>query len=149
MNNIYPIWWDTTLTIYNKYIDTQTQLITWYKHVVKNCFWKYTGDKVTINDVVLETNNTICRIPKNDKYLEKFEWVAKPNDLMGEYFTLSQGDIIVKGEVDDVINEYQSGQRSSDLLSKYKNLQGCIKIEEVGNNTGVGRCNEHYFVKGI
>ena len=145
----YPIWWDTTITIYNRYEDPQTQLISWFQTIVKECFWKYVGDKININQVVLETNNIICRIPKNDKFLEKYQWIQKPNDEMSNYFTIGPGDIIVKGEVQDTINEYQSGHRASDLLAKYKGLQGCMEVQEVSINTGVGRNNEHYLVKGI
>ena len=148
MNN-YPSWWDTTITIYNKYEDDQTQLVTWHRHVVNGCFWKYSGNKVTIDEVVLDTKDIICRIPVNSAFLEKHEWIAIPNDRMSDYFTLSQGDIIVKGEVSDTINEYQAGHRSSDLKTKYKKLQGCLEIEEWSNNTGGGRGNEHYFVRGI
>lgn len=36
--NSYPIWWDTDLTIYNKFTDPQTQLIKWYRTVLTNCF---------------------------------------------------------------------------------------------------------------
>lgn len=145
----YPVWWDTTITIFNKYENSQTQLVTWYKAVVHDCFWKYTGDKISIGQTVLETNNTICRIPKDDRFLEKHEWVAKPNDSMADFFTLAPGDIIVKGEVSDEIDEYQSGRRSTDLIQKYKSLQGCMEIEETAVNVGPGRCNEHYYVKGI
>jgi len=148
MNN-YSSWWNTTVTIYNKYTDPQTQLVKWYRYVIKDCFWKYSGDKVTINNVVLDTKSIICRIRVNDQFLEKYQWVNIPNDEMGNYFTLSQGDIIVKGEVDDEINEYQSGKRSSDLKKKYKALQGCMEIQEWSNNTGGGRGNEHYYAKGI
>lgn len=145
----YPIWWDSTITIYNKFEDSQTHVVTWSRTTLNNCFWKYSGNKVVVNDVVLESNNVICRIPKNYKFLEKYEWVNKPNDLMSNYFTLGQGDIIVKGEVTDTINEYQSGKRSSDLLKKYKGLQGCMEVQEFSLNVGSGRCCEHYFVKGI
>ena len=148
MNN-YPVWWDTTLTIFNKYEDPVTQVVTWFKHVVTECFWKPTGNKVVINNVTIETDDIICRIKKNDSFLEKYIWITKPNDEMANYFTLSPGDIIVKGEVDDDINEYVSGKRSSEILKKYRTLQGCMTIEEVGINIGEGRCNEHYFVKGI
>lgn len=148
MNN-YPVWWDTQLTIYNKFIDPQTQIVTWYRTVVDNAFWKYVGDKITINDTVIETDNTIARIRKDDRFLPRHEWINKPNDEMSNYFTLGKEDIIVKGEVDDVINEYQSGKRSSDLVGKYKELQGCMTIQEIAINVGAGRCNEHYFVKGI
>lgn len=145
----YPIWWDTTVTIYNRYENSQTQLVSWYRHVVHNCFWKYVGDKINVNNVVLETNNIICRIPKNDSFREKYQWVEIPNDLITNYFTLGQGDIIVRGEVDDIIDEYTAQHRSNDLISKYKKLQGCMTIDQIAINTGVGRNNEHYFVKGI
>lgn len=147
--NDYPIWWGTTVTIYNRFEDPQTQVVSWFRKTVNNCFWKYVGNKVTVGETVLETNNIICRIPKNDLYLDKYEWINLPNDQMGDYFTLGQGDIIVKDEVDDIINEYQSGARSTDLISKYKALQGCMEIQEVANNTGVGLGMEHYHVRGI
>lgn len=148
MNN-YPSWWNTTVTIYNKYTDQQTQLVRWYRHVVDGTFWKYSGNKVVVGNTVLETKDIICRIRKDKNFREKHEWILIPNDEMENYFTLSQGDIIVKGKVDDVIDEYSSGHRSSDLKKKYKSLQGCLEIQEWANNTGGGRGNEHYFVKGI
>lgn len=147
-SRIYPPWWETSLTIYNKYEDKQTQVVTWYRSVVKGCFWKYTGNKVLIGDTLLETTSTICRIPYSDNFMEKYLWEKLPNDTMKDYFTLGPADIIVKGEVSDVIDEYTKGSRSSDLLSKYKQLQGCIVIDEVAINTGTARCSEHYFVKG-
>lgn len=149
MSNLNPIWWDTTLTIYNKYKDPQTQLIRWYRKSVTNCFWKNVGDKVNINQVVLETNNIICRIPEQENFREKYLWIAIPNDQMGNYFTLGPGDIIIKGEVSDIIDEYTAGHRASDLIAKYKDLQGCMEIQQVSINTGIGRNNPHYFVKGI
>lgn len=148
MNN-YPIWWDTTITIYNKFEDNQTSLIKWYRQVIPNCFWKAEGNKITIGNTTLETDNTICRIPENEKFLDKYLWITKPNDLMGNFFTLGVGDIIVKGEVTDEINEYKQGYRSSDLLAKYKDLQGCIIVEKVANNTGIGRALPHYYVSGV
>lgn len=149
MNEIYPQWWNTTITIYNKYEDKQTQVITWHKHVVTGCFWKYTGDTVNIGQTVLETKNIICRVPEQSDFLERYQWEQLPNDQMANYFTLSQGDILVKGEVDDVIDEYVKGHRSTDLLEKYKRLQGCLEVDQVAINVGGGRNNPHYYVKGI
>ena len=150
MNNaIYPEWWDTTVTIFNKFTDPHTQIVRWYKTVVDGAFWKYVGDKITIGKTVLETNNIICRIRKDDRFLEQYQWLQTPNDQMENYFTLGKGDIIVKGEVDDTIDEYQSGHRSNDVIAKYKDLQGCMSIERIAINVGAGRCDEHYYVKGI
>lgn len=148
MNN-YPSWWNTTVTIYNRYENPQTNVVSWFRHVVDGAFWKYSGNKVVIGNTVLETKDIICRLRKDDAFRERQDWIAIPNDGMGNYFTLSQGDIIVKGAVEDTINEYVSGKRSSDLKKKYKALQGCIEIQEWANNTGGGRGNEHYYVKGI
>lgn len=155
MNN-YPIWWDTTITIYNRHENPETGVITWYRRTIPNCFWKYTGNKIAFanyysanNAMVLETNDTICRIPESTKYLPNYSWINVPNDKKGNYFTLKLGDIIIKGEVDEEINEYQTGHRSTDLVAKYKNLQGCIEITKYSDNTGLGRANKHYYVKGV
>lgn len=148
MNN-YPSWWNTNITIYNKFEDPQTNLVRWFRHSVDGTFWKYAGNKVVIGNTVLETKDIICRLRKDDKFLERHEWISLPNDKMADYFTLAQGDIIVKGDVEDEIDEYTSGKRSTDLKRKYKGLQGCLEIQEWANNTGGGRGNEHYYVKGI
>ena len=148
MNN-YPSWWDTTVTIYNRYEDPQTNIVSWFRKVISGAFWKYSGNKITVGNTVLETKDIICRLRKDDDFLEKHQWLALPNDQMSQYFTLAEGDIIVKGEVTDVIDEYTSGKRSSDLKKKYKALQGCLEIQVWANNTGGGRGNEHYYVKGI
>ena len=144
----YPIWWDSILTLYNKYTDPQTQKVSWYRTVLSNCFWKATGNMAVINDVTLDTVGIVCRIPKNLQFLEKYEWVELPNDEMSNYFTLGIGDILIKGEVEDVIDEYQKGHRSTDLLAKYKDLRGCMEIQEIAINTGIGRNEEHYWVRG-
>lgn len=149
MSNSYPVWWDSVLTVYNRYEDPQTNLVTWYRTVLSGCFWKYAGSKVSINQVALDTDNVVCRIPKNEAFLTKDKWIAIPADKKANYFTLGKGDIIVYGEVTDTISEYEDGKRSSDLLAKYSELQGCMEMQRIAINTGVGRCEEHYYVSGI
>ena len=147
--NDYPAWWDTKITIYNKYEDKITHVITWYKTQVSGNFWKYVRDKLSVGETVLESEKTICRIRENPNFKENYEWIALPNDQMKNYFTLSAGDIIVKGFVDDVVDEYQTGKRSSDLIEKYKGLQGCMEVDSVSINTGAGRGLPHYLASGL
>ena len=149
MNNAYPIWWDETVTLYNKYTDKVTNIVTWYRTVLTNCFWANTDNRITVGDVELQANDIICRIPKNEKYLPKKYWVNLPNDSMGECFTLGNGDILIQGEVDDIIDEYQKGHHSTDLIAKYKELQGCIYIKRWSDNTRQGRINPHYYITGV
>lgn len=146
--NIYPPFWDSTITVYNKYQDSQTGIIKWYRTTLTKCFWKHTQDTVSIGGTELSTDHIICRIPKNDKFLEKYRWVEIPNDQMQDFFTLGVGDIVVKGVAADEIDEQEAGKRSNDFLKKYKSLQGCFVVSQVEINTGAGRDSEHYYVKG-
>lgn len=146
--NVFPVWWDTAVTVYNRHEDKETHLVKWYRRELNGCFWSHKADKVTVGETALATDYTICRIPKNKSFLERYRWEQLPEDQMSEYFTLGVGDIIVKGTVKDDIDEYVKGKRSTDLVQKFKGLTGCIEITEVSINTGRGRNNQHYFVKG-
>ena len=148
MNN-YPRWWNTTITVFNKFVDSQTQVVTWYKTVIEDCFWKSTGNRVVVGNTSLDTKNIICRIRKDTRFKEKLDWESLPNDTMQNYFTLSPGDIIVKGAVSDTIDEYTSGKRSSDLLKKYRSANYCMEIQSASNNSGEGFGNQHYYAIGI
>ena len=143
----YPEWWNTTVTVFNKYEDPSSRLITWYKTVIHNCFWKNTGNKLIIGETSIDTNSTMCRIPLHIAFLERYQWNEEADK--SSHFTLSPGDIIIKGEVEDIIDEYASGYRTSDILTKYKKLQGCMVIETFAINTGLGRGLEHYYVRGV
>lgn len=148
MNN-YPEWWNQTITVYNKFEHPETRIITWYKTVIPRCFWKNADNKLVVGETTIESNVTVCRIPKNDKFLEKYQWNELSANVRDNFFTFGVGDIIIRGEVHDTVNEYTKGQRSSDLLKKYKNLQGCMVIENCSINTGDGRGTEHYYVRGV
>ena len=145
MNNIdYPVWWNTSVTLYNKYRDSKGE-ITWYRTVLEGCFWKYETDYERVGEVTQVTKVLLCRVRKSEEFLEDFEW--KEITDKGSYFTFNEGDILIRGEVADVIDEYTKGSRSSDLLNKYKSR--CAEITEYRNNTGAGRVCEHYLVRGI
>ena len=148
MSRPYPEWWCDKVTVFNKYEDPQTNIITWYRTVVDECFWKNTGIKVRLGNVELDTDTVICRIPIKDNFLEYFKWVATPNDKMDNYFTIKQGDILVKGIVTDTIDEYDFTKSSNELIKKYKG-QGCIIIDRFGINTGQGRGLPHYYASGV
>ncbi len=144
--NHYPSWWNETITIYNKYKDPSSNLITWFRHVVEGAFWKDVGNKINIGDTVIETDAIICRIRKDDVFLPNYEWLVL--DEKEDNYTLGKGDIIIRGVVEDEVDEYVNGQKSSDLVRKYKDLQGCMTIDKVTINIEGGRGNEHYLVQG-
>ena len=142
MNN-YPEWWNDTITVFNKHTDPTTDIVTWHKTVIDDCFWKEAGVKVMVGNTMIDTNSVICRIRVSDDFIDPMTW-QNMEDVDGEGFTLQPGDIIVKGEIPDIIDEYTKGQRASDLMEKYVN---CLMIDMATINVGGGRGNEHYLVK--
>lgn len=142
--NKYPIWWETTVTLYNRYEDKNGET-TWYRTVFNGCFWKYVTDYTRVDNATQMTKVLLCRIRKNDRFLINYEWNETANK--SEYFTFNEGDILVKGEVNDTIDDYTKGSRSSDLLKKYRDR--CVEITEFAVNVGEGRVDEHYLVRGI
>lgn len=148
MNN-YPEWWNTTVTLYNKYTDPASKKVTWYPSVIEGCFYQHTLDKITVGNSTISSNVSICRIRVNDKFVNKRDWNELPGEEKKQFFTLSESDIIVAGEVDFEIDEYESGKRSSDLMKVYKEWPGCFVVETVNINVGGGRGNEHYLARGM
>ena len=148
MNN-YPKWWDTAVTLYNKYTNPTSKKVTWYPSVIEGCFYQHTLDKITVGNSTISSNVSICRIRVNDKFVNKRDWNELPDEEKKQFFTLSESDIIVAGEVDFEVDEYENGKRSSDLMKVYKEWPGCFVVETVNINVGGGRGNEHYLARGM
>jgi hypothetical protein len=147
MNN-YPSWWNTTVTIYNKYVEPETKAVSWFRTVLEGCFYSHEVEKLNLGQTTISSNVSICRIRVNDSFLNKRAWNELLESEKHNHFTLSAGDIIVAEAVDDEINEYEKGNRSSDLIAKYKEWPGCFVVETAKINVGGGRGNEHYHARG-
>lgn len=145
--NHYPSWWNTTITLYNKFIDPTDNRVKWYRHVIPDCFYKHTVDKLNVGNVAINSTASICRIRASEDYIDKIEWKDLTDDEKSEKFTLSPGDIIVAGEIVFEIDDYTAGKRATDL-TKDKSYPGGFVIETVDINTGGGRGNEHYSARG-
>lgn len=146
--NHYAPWFDDTITLYNKYVDPVTKKVKWYRHVITDCFYKHTVEKITVGKTTIDSNSSICRIRVSDNFIDKKSWMNLSDIERSEKFTLSVGDIIVADGTDFEIDEYINGKRSSDLIKENKEWPGCFTIEVVNINVGGGRGNEHYSVRG-
>ncbi len=143
----YPEWWDRSITVFNRYKDPDSAVVTWYSTQIKGvCFWKDVGEKVTIGKTSIDTSSIICRIPEQENFIAPYEWDNL--DDRSEMFTLKQGDIIVLGECNDDIDEYEKGCRSTDLLQKYHAIDSCMEIQKVVFDTMSGMIAPHYRVVG-
>ena len=136
------MYWNKTITVLNKYEDNSTGLITYYKTVLNNCFWKETNNEVSVGNVKLQSNSHIIRIPYNSSYLPPMEWLSA--DQKATKFTLKQGDILIKGTTDFEFDEMTAGKRLNDFLSLHP--YGICNIVSVNENIDLP--NKHYFVRG-
>lgn len=148
MNN-YPEWWNSTVTLYNKFVDRDSGEIKWFRTVLTDCFYNHTVEKLSVGQTVIESNVSVCRVRVNDKFVNKRVWNEFDDNNRSEHFTLSIGDIIVAGDVDFEVDEYTKGKRSSDLVAEYKEWPGCFTVETASINVGPGRGNEHYLARGV
>ena len=148
MSNFPFPWWDKTITIYNKVVDPTTQRVSWYRNTIENCFWKYVNNIYYNGTMRFETKDTICRIPQDERFVDKATWRNLKDEDRKDYFTFANGDIIILGEVSDTIDEYTAGKHSTDLVAKYKEDDACIEIDTYVDNVQTGVGLEHYRIIG-
>lgn len=146
--NHYASWWNDAITLYCKYEDPVTKKVKWFRYIIEGCFYKHTVEKLTVGKTTIEGNSTICRIKVNENFVGKRDWMLLTDSERKEKFTLSTGDIIVRDFCHEELDEYLPGHRASDLIKACHAWPGCFTIESVNINTGGGRGNEHYHVRG-
>ncbi len=139
------MFWNKTITLYNKFENEKTGLITWHRHKIEQCFFKGTCSRANVGNLQKFPSESIVRIPEQNNYLPPFEWLKLADGKRNEHITLQCDDIIVPADVSDEIDEYSQGTRSSDLLAKYKAL-GVLSIKSLNVNTVAP--GAHYLIRG-
>lgn len=131
---------NASITLYNRYVDrsgvkTKT---TWHRIVLNDCFFAREAVTDLSSNTLSMADGYICRIPEDKRFTE---------DYKGEEntFTLCPEDIIVEGQIDDVISDAQ-GSRVSDLIAKYSGRAFTVKSVSINTKLPVGK---HYRAKGV
>ena len=101
-----------TITIYNKIVEDRED--KYFKFVLSNVLW-YGSNNINISGKGIENSNEInIFIPKESlsKYKTLEEYKTLPNEAKKDYFTLCKGDLVLKGEHDDItsikdLNNYE------------------------------------------
>lgn len=100
LKNIYK----ERITLFNKLKrkDSLTNVDIWYKTILDDVVWyRSTERDVLANGVAIGDYITIL-VPFNESYIPYNEWKVK--NMQTEHYTISVGDYVVKGEVDDNID---------------------------------------------
>ena len=84
------MYWDKTITLFNRTEDTITGVVSWYKHILHKCFVKRTNVWVRIGAVNGQRSNDII-----DKY--KLDGVIRINSVNENTF-LPNKHYLIMGE---------------------------------------------------
>lgn len=136
---------DETVTVYNSYVDPITRYKVYLPTVLHGVSWfgNLVVD-VTTNGLI-SASKYYVRVPdyvdsSGKQYLTPKAFAKIPNDQMQFYWTLEEGDIIVKGEVDDIGDDAKPAK----LEEKYDDV---ITIISVSDNRRVDNA-PHWKVMG-
>lgn len=114
--------WNKTLTIFNSKMSDG--ILTWEKHIVNNCFFKYNQQNRKDETGTAEANSFIARIP-----------------YRGEELAICPGSLVFLGNVTESIANGESGNC---LLEKYKNSG--FRVNSFSADTS--GFLKHYYLEG-
>lgn len=124
LSNIY----NQKITILNKLkrADSGQNVDVWYKTVIEDAAWYAQVARTVSNGNVLIGSYIRCLIPHHKEYLNYYDW--KQSNYREGYYTMSSGDYIVLGEVEEDITPGNVVQ----IMTKYEPNVCLVKhIEEL------------------
>jgi hypothetical protein len=122
---------DDVITVYNSYTDPLTRYKVYLPTVLRGVSW-FGSLQVTVgNDGLLSASQYSIRIPSDadsegKQYVSPKEFAAIPNDQMPNYWTLSEGDSIVHGAVNDTGTDAKPGA----LEAKYDEVINIVAVTD-------------------
>lgn len=143
-----------TITLYNclKAKDNQERKDIWQKRVLQNCFFK--AESIVIQNgtamsqsgasSAARSNAYTVRIPENERYMPYPRWKTLPEEERGNYFTVSEGDIVVCGECTDEITGRDGNTAAQVML---RNKPDAFKVTSFADNTRY-IFGKHYRIGG-
>ena len=127
---INPTFCDT-VTVYHQVKTlneaTKRNVIEWIRTVFRNCYFGTTTAQALSGTTLSVANGYTVRIPS------------------GKTLDISPGDIVVRGEVSDIIEDVQDS-RATDILNRYK--PNSFTVRAVQDNTKLGH-GSHCKLTGV
>lgn len=120
------------ITIYNSYIDKITRFKAYIPTKISGVSWYGSLEAAVTADGLIGADKYTIRIPtdaqieSSKKYLSPKAYAAQPNDQKSKYWTIGEGDCIVKGFVDDI----GSDAKPDKLEEKYDNVVTVISVTD-------------------
>lgn len=124
---------NTNMSVFNKYVDEEKNVI-FKKHLIDEVFWD-DAKSINLNRGYENADNINVYIPKSQNDMSNY---VEPKKYLGldNYWTLNNGDFIVKGETEEI--EVYS---IKELKEKYENVFTITLVD----NKDFGSANMHHF----
>ena len=121
---------DGTITLLNKLKrkDSATNIDVWYKTIITNCVYKKDRVSAVNGNVVSMGQAFTILIPFTGKYLPYREW-KKLADKIG-YYTLSEQDIIILGEVTEDVTAQNITQIKNDYEPDTCDIRSIEQVQQ-------------------
>lgn len=143
------------ITIYNK-IDnldpvTNKTFTMWISHVLHGCFWQKSMQTLQVGTIQITSDDYNVQVPYSTLYVPYEDYINLPYDEQLLKFTGNIGDLIVRGEVDDVISWVSpdssvQGLSVTKFKEKYKNR--ILTVKAFINNASPSFPLRHYLFVG-
>lgn len=135
-----------TITLYNclRAKDNQEKKDVWIRTVINGCFYKASTTLIQNGTEASLSNTYTVRIQKDDRYTPYREWMKLPENARKEYFTVSDGDIVIYGECTEEITG-ESGKTAMEILRR--NKPDAFRVTSFSDNTS-HRMGKHYRLGG-
>lgn len=137
---------NTHITIYNKYIEDRAE--KWQRSVVRDVNWQDTKAVMGTKQGLLASNVATIFIPmsNNTEYLAPKAWQAL--ESKSSAWTLQEGDIVVRGEVEDEITPADDDTPAVTIKSLYAKYDHVAQITSI-DAMDMGSPNMRHWEVGV
>lgn len=135
-----------TVTLWNRYTDTDTGLEKWVRHVLPQpCRWVASVVRAASGNSASLATYVRCNIPHSALYKPGAAWAELSEEDKRTFFTLQAGDVLALGAHTEEITGTSPG-----LLSEVLERLGpnAVRVKLFQDNTAPPQ-GKHYHVEGV
>lgn len=127
------------ITLYNKYYDLASDTYKYQRTIIKGVNWQSKRNGTVSDKGLLLADSTLIFIDKLDNYVSSKKFAKLSDPERPNYFTFTQGDKIVKGEVYFEVTGVKP-YRVADLENEFDHVIDIKSVTEL---------SDHFEVEGV
>ena len=116
---------NSVVTLIHKYYvdENGKRKVRYLRKVLENCYWASDRDKLLTNNISIDSNSIICKIPADTDFVDKYLGAEGT-------FSISVGDIVFLGNVNATISSVKQEQ---EIIESHR-VSGVMIVKKFVNN---------------